>query len=128
VSAVDKNEESISDLQQSKNIIQNELSNRMNDTTLLIAIVTLFIMIIIFFIDLAFRIPEKIKWWFITPRLNLHLKSYTPIRLKQKNLYYTLNDEGMEEYLLKVNNNPVLGFEVRLTGKYLKYKIVPFDT
>ncbi len=124
--AIEHNGYSLENLQQTKSIIQNELSNRRSDVTLQIAIWTLRIMIIIFLADIFFNIPkivEKWKWWFHTPKLDFHLKSYTPKRKTQYNLQPNINDEGMEEYTLRINNNPILGFEVRHTGRYISYNL-----
>jgi len=128
LSALKKNEENVANLQQSKNIIQNELSNRMNDETLRIAILTLYLTWIILIADIVFNIPkifEKGKWWIHTPKLDFHMKSYTRKNggLVQTPLISKKNSTSLEEYKLNVNDNPILGFEIRHVGKYLSYYI-----
>ena len=125
--AILKNEESISNLQQSKNIIQNELSNRMNDETLQITRWALFLALVVFVVDIIFNIPkifEKIKWWFVSPKFKINLKSYFHEngKLKQNELK-TINPNDETKLLLNVNSNPILGFEIGLIGEYLSYYI-----
>lgn len=122
--AIEQNKKNLEILQETKNIIQNELTNRQSNSTLQIALWTLTIMIIVFLFDIIFNrweIIEKLKWRYHTPKLEMHLKSYTSKKI-QYSLTPTFND-GMEKYHLRVNNNPILGFEVRHAGKYYKYNL-----
>jgi hypothetical protein len=43
--------------------------------------------------------------------------------LVQTALDFEVNSTGLKEYKLNVNDNPILGFEIRHVGKYLSYHI-----